>query len=47
MTRLYRMTVETKMEVEDLILPEQNKTIVTGAIPVDIEEDNEEPCCDR
>ena len=32
------------MEVEDLILPEQNKTIVTGAIPVDIEEDNEEPC---
>jgi len=33
------------MELDDLILPEQNKTIVTGAIPVvDIEEDNEEPC---
>lgn len=33
------------MDVDDLILPEQNKTIVTGAIPVaDMEEDNEEPC---
>ena len=32
------------MDVDDLILPEQNKTIVTGAVPVEIEEDNEEPC---
>ena len=32
------------MDVDDLILPEQNKTIVTGAIPIEIEEDNEEPC---
>lgn len=32
------------MDIDDLILPQQNKTIVTGAIPVDMEEDNEEPC---
>ena len=31
------------MDVDDLILPQQNKTIVTGAIPIE-EEDNEEPC---
>lgn len=33
------------MEVEDLILPTQNKTIVAGAVPVaDVDEENEEPC---
>lgn len=33
------------MEVEDLILPQQNKTIVAGAIPIsDMDEENEEPC---
>ena len=32
------------MDIDDLILPEQNKTIVTGAVPIEIEEDNEEPC---
>ena len=32
------------MEIDDLILPQQNKTIVPGAVAVECEEDNEEPC---
>lgn len=33
------------MDVDELILPQQNKQIVAGALPVaDVEEDNEEPC---
>jgi len=31
------------MDIDNLILPQQNKTIVTGAIPINEEED-EEPC---